>query len=326
MIHRSVPGATAAWTHFIIVVNLFAESHREETPSEIEDHALSELLKVHAGNPDGVSEIAMEGSTLRIHGVTSHTAYAWALLKELLPRTDYLETRERVATLHDRVRAPFPVIRPLGFASFTAETYLVWWKSKLAVCKCFRAGYDHHFVTEAAGLQLAAELGIGPEVYEVGPNWIAMEYLSGYHPVRPEWYKMFDLSVVRRAFAALRSLHDAGYAHFDFNPLNVMYNKSGDVRLIDFENLFPRRGSADFLQQPVFSGRSFFEVGDVDRSADDENRIMKYRTNGPMALYEKNWMPNVGLRPETLVADTRAHRYRRIRFFVSNRVAGRFSR
>ncbi len=88
--------------------------------------------------------------------------------------------------------------------------------------------------------------------------YFVMELFTGYHlkmPIaRPSIYvmpKKLLHRIIEQAASALAYMHDRGWVHRDVKPENILYNKSGEVRVIDYA--LARRIAAGFLK--MFEGR-----------------------------------------------------------------------
>jgi len=99
-------------------------------------------------------------------------------------------------------------------------------------------------------------------VYEVVKDpvqpYFVMELFGGQHLklsiARPTVYPMpFTLlhRIIEQAASALAYMHDKGWVHRDVKPENILYNKSGEVRMIDYA--LARKVSSGFLK--MFSGK-----------------------------------------------------------------------
>jgi serine/threonine protein kinase len=109
-------------------------------------------------------------------------------------------------------------------------------------------------------------------VYEVVRDpvqpYFVMELFTGYHlkmPIaRPSIYPMPKTllhRIVEQAGQAIAYMHDRGWTHRDVKPENILFNKSGEVRLIDyalarkmtsgiakmFEGKIPRQGTKTYI-------------------------------------------------------------------------------
>jgi serine/threonine protein kinase len=88
--------------------------------------------------------------------------------------------------------------------------------------------------------------------------YFVMELFTGQHlkmPIaRPSIYPMPKKQlhrIVRQAASALAYMHDRGWVHRDVKPENILFNKSGEVRLIDYA--LARRMSGGLLK--IFEGK-----------------------------------------------------------------------
>jgi eukaryotic-like serine/threonine-protein kinase len=98
--------------------------------------------------------------------------------------------------------------------------------------------------------------------------YFVMELFTGLHlklPIaRPSIYPMPKRllhRIIEQAGSALAYMHDHGWAHRDVKPENILYNKSGEVRVIDyalarrmtsgiwrmFEGKIPRQGTKTYM-------------------------------------------------------------------------------
>jgi serine/threonine protein kinase len=109
-------------------------------------------------------------------------------------------------------------------------------------------------------------------VYEVVKDpvqpFFVMELFTGYHlkmPIaRPSIYPMPKKHlhrIIQQAGSALAYMHDKGWVHRDVKPENILYNKAGEVRVIDyalarrvavglmkmFEGRIPRQGTKTYM-------------------------------------------------------------------------------
>ncbi len=87
------------------------------------------------------------------------------------------------------------------------------------------------------------------------PNqpYFVMELFTGYHlkmPIaRPSVYPMPKRQlhrIIEQAASALAYMNDKGWVHRDVKPENILYNKTGEVRVIDYA--LARRISTGFLK------------------------------------------------------------------------------
>ena len=98
--------------------------------------------------------------------------------------------------------------------------------------------------------------------------YFVMELFTGYHlkmPIaRPSIYPMPKKllhRIIEQAGQAIAYMHDKGWAHRDVKPENILFNRSGEVRVIDyalarkmttgllkmFEGKIPRQGTKTYM-------------------------------------------------------------------------------
>jgi eukaryotic-like serine/threonine-protein kinase len=88
--------------------------------------------------------------------------------------------------------------------------------------------------------------------------YFVMELFTGHHLklsiARPSVYPLSRTllhRIVEQAAMGLSYMHDKGWVHRDVKPENILFNKSGEVRLIDYA--LARKTSTGFLK--IFSGK-----------------------------------------------------------------------
>src|SRR6202047_5685598 len=70
-------------------------------------------------------------------------------------------------------------------------------------------------------------------LYDVGPNYLVMEYIEGESPKGP---LPLDeaLRIARQIAHALEAAHDKGITHRDLKPANIKIKPDGTVKVLDF--------------------------------------------------------------------------------------------
>ncbi len=71
------------------------------------------------------------------------------------------------------------------------------------------------------------------QIYDVGPNYLVMEYIEGESPKGP---MPLDeaLRIARQIADALEAAHEKGIVHRDLKPANIMITSAGTVKVLDF--------------------------------------------------------------------------------------------
>jgi eukaryotic-like serine/threonine-protein kinase len=71
------------------------------------------------------------------------------------------------------------------------------------------------------------------QLYDVGPDYLVMEYIEG-HPLRCPLPRDEAVQVAREMAAALEEAHGKGILHRDLKPGNIMIASKGGAKLLDF--------------------------------------------------------------------------------------------
>jgi Tol biopolymer transport system component/predicted Ser/Thr protein kinase len=71
------------------------------------------------------------------------------------------------------------------------------------------------------------------QIYDVGPNYIVMEYIEGESPKGPLPLDEV-LRISRQLAAALEAAHEKGIVHRDLKPANIKIKPDGTVKVLDF--------------------------------------------------------------------------------------------
>jgi len=71
------------------------------------------------------------------------------------------------------------------------------------------------------------------QIYDVGENYLVMEYVDG-KPVSPpgDVRKLLDIAV--QMADGLAAVHASGIVHRDLKPANILLTKAGRVKILDF--------------------------------------------------------------------------------------------
>jgi Tol biopolymer transport system component/predicted Ser/Thr protein kinase len=70
-------------------------------------------------------------------------------------------------------------------------------------------------------------------LYDVGPNYLVMEYVEGESPAGPLPIEE-ALAIARQIAEALNEAHDKGVVHRDLKPANIKIKPDGTVKVLDF--------------------------------------------------------------------------------------------
>ena len=128
---------------------------------------------------------------------------------------------------------PYELLAPIG-AGGMGEV----WKARdnrldrLVAIKFSQAQFTERFEREARAIAALNHPNIA-QIYDVGENYIVMEYVDG-EPVRSpdSTRKLLDIAV--QIADGLAAAHAAGFVHRDLKPDNILIAKSGRVKILDF--------------------------------------------------------------------------------------------
>jgi serine/threonine-protein kinase len=91
-------------------------------------------------------------------------------------------------------------------------------------------------------------------LYDVGPDYLVMEYIEGEAPRGPMALEE-ALPIARQIAAALEAAHDKGIVHRDLKPANIKVKPDGTVKVLDFglAKQSREREGADSENSPTLS-------------------------------------------------------------------------
>ncbi len=128
---------------------------------------------------------------------------------------------------------PYELLSPLG-AGGMGEV----WKARdkrldrIVAIKFPQAQFTDRFEREARTIAALNHPNLA-QIYDVGDDYIVMEYIDG-EPVRPleDARKVLDAAV--QMADGLAAAHAAGVVHRDLKPGNVLLTREGRVKILDF--------------------------------------------------------------------------------------------
>ena len=104
--------------------------------------------------------------------------------------------------------------------------------NRLVAIKTSKKQFDERFAQEAHAIAALNHPNIC-SLYDVGPDYLVMEYVEG-RSVRhiEELHKLLD--VATQIADGLQAAHAAGFLHRDLKPDNILITKEGRVKILDF--------------------------------------------------------------------------------------------
>ncbi|HYM10323.1 MAG TPA: protein kinase, partial [Bryobacterales bacterium] len=158
---------------------------------------------------------------------------------------------------------PYEILAPLG-AGGMGEV----WKARdsrldrLVAIKVSREKFTDRFNREARAVAALNHTNIC-QLYDVGPDYLVMEYVEG-SPVSPPGTtrKLLDLAV--QMSDGLAAAHAAGLVHRDLKPDNVLITRDGRVKILDFglaKAAHVETGAEDATRTVAESGHALTDPG-----------------------------------------------------------------
>src|ERR1051326_5996902 len=128
---------------------------------------------------------------------------------------------------------PYELLSPLG----TGGMGEVWKASdtrlgRVVAIKFCQSRFSDRFDREARVIAALNHPNVA-QVYDVGENYIVMEYVDGEPVRRPtNTRNLLDLAV--QIADGLAAAHAAGVVHRDLKPDNILVTRKGCVKILDF--------------------------------------------------------------------------------------------
>jgi Tol biopolymer transport system component/predicted Ser/Thr protein kinase len=141
---------------------------------------------------------------------------------------------------------PYEILAPIG-AGGMGEV----WKAhdprlnRDVAIKVSAVQFSERFEVEAKAIAALNHPNIC-QIYDVGPNYLVMEYIEGDAPKGPMPLEE-AVRIARQIAGALEAAHEKGITHRDLKPANIKINPDGTVKVLDF-------GLAKIHSGPASSG------------------------------------------------------------------------
>src|SRR5690242_17998074 len=104
--------------------------------------------------------------------------------------------------------------------------------NRIVAIKVSQGPFPERFEREARAIAALNHPNVA-QIYDVGDDFIVMEYIDG-PPVRPlsDMRKVLDSAV--QIADGLAAAHSAGFIHRDLKPANILVTHDGTVKILDF--------------------------------------------------------------------------------------------
>src|SRR5215475_4742582 len=130
-------------------------------------------------------------------------------------------------------RGPYEILSPIGSGGMgevykARDTRL----DRIVAIKSSKEAFSERFEREARAVAALNHPNIC-QLYDVGPNYLVMEFVDGAPVGSVETpRKLLDIAV--QIADGLAAAHGAGIIHRDLKPDNILIARDGRVRILDF--------------------------------------------------------------------------------------------
>src|SRR5881396_4360054 len=128
---------------------------------------------------------------------------------------------------------PYEILEPIG-AGGMGEVYKArdTRLARLVAVKVSREQFSERFEREARAVAALNHPNIC-QLYDVGPNYLVMEFVEGSPIARADGVrKLLDVAV--QIADGLAAAHAGGILHRDLKPDNILVTREGRVKVLDF--------------------------------------------------------------------------------------------
>src|SRR5579863_8772142 len=128
---------------------------------------------------------------------------------------------------------PYEIIEPIG-AGGMGEVYkaLDTRLDRIVAIKVSSERFTERFEQEARAVAALNHPNICT-LFDVGPNYLVMEYIEGDSPKGPMPLEE-ALRIAAQIRDALEAAHEKGVVHRDLKPANIKIKPDGTVKVLDF--------------------------------------------------------------------------------------------
>jgi len=128
---------------------------------------------------------------------------------------------------------PYEILAPIGSGGMGEV-----WKARdtrldrIVAIKQLKAEHSERFKREARAIAALNHPHIC-QLYDVGPDYLVMEYIDGA-PIKTPLPAQEAIGLAMQIASALEEAHSKGIIHRDLKPGNILVTKKGEAKLLDF--------------------------------------------------------------------------------------------
>jgi eukaryotic-like serine/threonine-protein kinase len=150
---------------------------------------------------------------------------------------------------------PYEILAPIG-AGGMGEVYKArdTRLNRIVAIKVSKEQFSERFEREAKAVAALNHANIC-HLYDVGPNYLVMEFVEGESPKGPYPFEE-ALRLASQIADALEAAHDKGIVHRDLKPGNIKITPEGQVKVLDFglaKMTLPEAASASLADSPTLT-------------------------------------------------------------------------
>ncbi|HEX6938020.1 MAG TPA: hypothetical protein VF158_01315 [Longimicrobiales bacterium] len=222
---------------------------------------------------------------------SDHHVEALRYLEAALPG-EVEAVRREIAALRERFRTPEPVRATLTRIGRRAKVEVIEYRGGLAVKKTFRPGCERFLEREVLAMRTFG--GIVPEVpplLDAGDGYVIYPFYADARA--PDPHGLLPLPAVRSILRAVRTFYEHGYALVDLTPANLLLDRRGAPRIVDFEFLHRYRERPAAFEQ-------CYELAGLPDDFDGDRPDWGATARGG---YDAFWKHRVGVELDSLLHD-----------------------
>lgn len=215
---------------------------------------------------------------------------AWEYISIAMPESQ-AEIRQRLDSWRVAYRTQQPVLKNLTRYGARAKVELIEHQGRPAVLKTFKPGRERFCQREQFAMrELSRQIPEVPSLLDADTSSVTCPFYDDVLCYQRSSGRLIPLSVAKQAMAALRKVHDAGFALLDAGIDNVVVDRHEGLKLIDFEFLHR-------YEQPQPAFDEGFDIAGCPDQFDGD------LPSGGGKNYRQHWQPYVGLSLQSLLRD-----------------------